>query len=394
MDEDDEDGFGNDAAAEDSDANDSKSEHKAKRPKQKKGSADSWQQKFNCMHKHDGLNSSQNPNHRTIQILQEMSEVYERDGNPVEREHNHWRVTAYRKAMAALRKQNTKIMTEGQALAIPYIGSKLALKIEEIAWTDKLRQLENAILDPKDIILQKFLKIYGVGPVQASAWVDQGFHTFDDLTLHAKLSANQKIGITHYEDFLTRIPRPEVELHGKLVREVIRKIDPDIQVTIGGSYRRLADTSGDIDFIVTKPDTPRETLHTLITINIIPLLFSCGYLKTALATTAKETGSKWHGAAAVPSSRIWRRVDFLIVPWDEMGAALIYFTGNDIFNRSIRLLASWKGYRLNQRGLWRDVLRGAGRKRVTQGTLVEGRSERRIFEILGVPYRRPEHRIC
>ena len=77
-----------------------------------------------------------------------------------------------------------------------------------------------------------------------------------------------------------------------------------------------------------------------------------------------------------------------------MGAALIYFTGNDIFNRSIGLLASRKGMRLNQRGLWRDVLRGKGRERVTQGSLVESRSERRIFEVLGVPWRRPEERIC
>ena len=53
--------------------------------------------------------------------------------------------------------------------------------------------------------------------------------------------------------------------------------------------------------------------------------------------------------------------------------ALIYFTGNDIFNRSIRLLASKKGYRLNQHGLWEDVMRGPGRVRVTQGKLVEAR---------------------
>ena len=90
------------------------------------------------------------------------------------------------------------------------------------------------------------------------------------------------------------------------------------------------------------------------------------------------------------------------MPEEERGAAMIYFTGNDIFNRSIRLLARKKGYRLNQRGLWRDVIRegwapdrgGKGGGKGTRGMLVEGRNERRIFEKLGVPWREPGERIC
>jgi DNA polymerase IV len=37
-------------------------------------------------------------------------------------------------------------------------------------------------------------------------------------------------------------------------------------------------------------------------------------------------------------------------------------------------------------------MRGSKRERITTGTLVEGRSEKRIFDILGVPYRKPEER--
>ncbi|MCJ1273731.1 hypothetical protein MMC21_001524 [Puttea exsequens] len=127
---------------------------------------------------------------------------------------------------------------------------------------------------------------------------------------------------------------------------------------------------------------------------VIPRLFAKGYLKVGLATTMKEDGSKWHGAAAFPRTTTWRRIDFLFVPWDELGAALIYFTGNDNFNRSIRLLASKQGMRLNQRGLWKDVIHGPNRARITQGSLMEGKDERRIFELLGVPWRPPHHRIC
>lgn len=82
------------------------------------------------------------------------------------------------------------------------------------------------------------------------------------------------------------------------------------------------------------------------------------------------------------------------MPWKERGAALIYFTGNDIFNRSLRLLASKKGMGLNQRGLFKDTLRGSGRVKLTRGLCIASESEREIFEILGVPWRPPELRNC
>lgn len=248
--------------------------------------------------------------------------------------------------------------------------------------------------DANDKALQKFLQIYGIGYAQASKWIEQGYRNVDDLLDKVDLTRNQRIGVEHLHDFQTRIPYIEVAEHGVYVRETVRKIDASIQVTIGGSYRRGALECGDVDFIVTKPDCRIEVLRTIMLDTVIPRLFAQGYLKAGLATTRRDDGSKWHGAATLPGTTVWRRIDFLFVPWDEIGAALIYFTGNDIFNRSIRLLASKKGLRLNQRGLWKDSLRGKQRERLTQGTLVEGRDEKKIFEVLGVPWRPPEHRNC
>ena len=360
----------------------------SKRPRLNKGSLDnSRQQKFSCMQKHDGIDKPGNPNQRTIEVLQQMADYYDRTKD-------HWRLIAYRRAIAALRKVNYKIVTKEQAFAIPFIGERLAAKIEEIFWTHRLRQLENAILEPTDLSLQAFIKIYGVGYAQATLWVDQGHRTLGDLSTKVSLTKNQKIGIEHYHDFLQRIPRSEAAEHKNFVSATIHAVDPTIEVTIGGSYRRGASDCGDIDFIVTKPDCSPSILRTIIIDTVIPRLFAEKYLCAALAVTSQANGSKWHGAATLPNTTIWRRIDFLLVPWEEMGAALIYFTGNDIFNRSIRLLASKKGMRLNQRGLWKDVMGGQKRERITQGTLVESRSEEKIFELLGVPWRRPEHRIC
>ncbi|KAE8325149.1 hypothetical protein BDV39DRAFT_194623 [Aspergillus sergii] len=348
---------------------------------------DGWQEKFACMQKHDPKSNFENPNRRTIDVLQQMLDYYARTDD-------HWRTLAYRKAISALRRQPKKILTKSQALAIPGVGPRLADKIEEIVCTNRLRRLENTNLTREDIILQEFLGVYGAGISQASRWLTQGYRSIEDLRTKASLTPQQQIGVDHYHDFSQRIPRKEVETHGKIVKRVVQKADPGMQVIIAGSYRRGAADCGDIDLLITKPDATIEQIRALMIDVVVPKLFKRGFLQASLAITSRGDGTKWHGASLAPSSQIWRRIDLLFVPGSEIGAALIYFTGNDIFNRSMRLLASKKGMRLNQRGLYTDVLRGPQRVKLNTGRLLEGRDERRIFEILGVPWRPPEHRIC
>jgi len=344
------------------------------------------------MQKHTG-DKGDCPNAFTISILQKMADYYGET-------RDEWRSRAYRKAISTLRNHPVKVHTKQEALALHDIGSRLADKIEEIAYTSRLRRLDNALQDPSDHILSLFTKIYGVGHAQASKWVSLGHKSLSDLITHAHLSENQKIGIAHFNDFNTRIPRAEVEQHATVVRDALRDIDPTFQVYTMGSYRRGAEDSGDIDLLITRPETSLNHISTACTSTLIPHLFATGFLQVALAAPSKDGGggsgggSKWHGASKLPTSSVWRRIDFLFVPSKELGAALIYFTGNDVFNRSLRLLASRKGMRLNQKGLYRDVLRDWGREKLSEGQLVEGRDERRIFEVLGVPWRPPEHRIC
>ncbi|KAK1970852.1 hypothetical protein LY78DRAFT_652436 [Colletotrichum sublineola] len=356
-----------------------------------------WEDKFAC-HK-GGTNGGDqtSPNGRTIEILQQMCNYYERVNDT-------WRPIAYRKAIAQLKRQPSKISTAEEAIRLPGVGQRLADKIEEIVTTNRLRRLESAEQEPMDKVLQTFLKIYGVGSVQASHFVSQGFRTLEDLKEKAKLTPNQRIGVDHYNDLNTRIPRSEVKLLGAVVRSEAAKLDPAVQIIIGGSYRRGALDSGDIDFLVTKKGTRATSDLTPFLHRLVKTLETQNFLVARLAGSRDETdGSKWHGCCVLPKlrgvndenyRRVWRRVDFLVVPETEMGAALIYFTGNDIFNRSIRLLASKKGMRLNQKGLYKDVMRGPGRVKLTVGELVEGQDERRIFEILGVKWREPHERWC
>ena len=354
--------------------------------KQRKPTFPVLMDKFLCMQKNTG-DKANCPNQTTIEILQQMADYYVQTGD-------EWRVRAYRMAITMLRKQPTQVCTKEEALALPHVGERLASKIGEIVFTNKLRRLKNARSEPRDRVLQTFMQVYGAGFEQSSKWVDQGFSTLDHLLQSEDLTANQRIGIEHYEDFNQRIPRVEVEQHGNIVLHALKDIDPMFEVIIGGSYRRGSATSSDVDCIVTRRNSGITHIRNVVVSQLVPRLFAEGFLVAALATLTRDHGSKWHGASRIPASTTWRRLDLLLVPWDEMGAALIYFTGNDIFNRSIRLLASKRGMRLNQHGLYQDVMRGKRREKITTGSLVESKDERRIFEILGVPWRPPEHRIC
>ncbi|KAJ5329435.1 DNA polymerase family X [Penicillium brevicompactum] len=345
-----------------------------------------WTQGFACMQKYDPEVNEKSPNSGTIDILQQMLDYYTRNAD-------QWRTLAYRRAIAALRKQKTRITTKAQARAIPGVGQRLADKIEEIVMTNRLRRLENANNSPEDLIIQQFLGVYGAGLPQATKWVAQGYRSLTELSEKASLSKSQRIGVERYSDFAQRIPRKEVEAHGAIVRKAVQSVDKDIQVIIGGSYRRGALTCGDVDCLITKPGSTIEQIRTIMLALVVPKLLNSGFLKASLAISSHSDGSKWHGASAVPGTDLWRRIDLLFVPDAEIGAALIYFTGNDIFNRSMRLLARKKGMCLNQKGLYNNVLRD-GQVKLNEGRLLEGRNERRIFALLGVPWRPPEHRIC
>ncbi|KAJ5946499.1 hypothetical protein N7454_003338 [Penicillium verhagenii] len=303
---------------------------------------ESWAKSIACMQKFDPGTRNNSVNNKTIEILQQI--------------------------------QTEKIVTRKQAQAIPGIGERLADKIEEIVLTNRLRQYDNTNYTAEDRILQEFLGVYGAGLSQASKWLAQGYRTLNDLLERAPLSTNQRIGVEHYNDFMQRIPRKEVEAHGAIVRKAVQSVDCDMQVIIAGSYRRGALNSGDVDVLITKPTATLEQIRCLMTDTVIPQLFKDGFLQAGLATSKKHDhdGSKWHGASS------------LLVA--QSGGALIY--------SFMRLLARKKGLCLNQRGLYANVLRDAQQVKINPGQLLESRDERRIFALLEVPWRPAEQRIC
>jgi DNA polymerase IV len=349
-----------------------------------------WSSNYMCMKTniYPAAQDAMNPNERVIKLLSLMLEHYQNTKD-------EWRAQGYRKAIATLKRQDRPITTAKEAKKLPGIGERLSQKIEEIATTGHLQRLEEAEHDPMTKALETLIKIHGVGPKTAKKWYADGVKTLEDAKKRPDLTSSQRIGIDHYDDFNERMPRNVVEKHYTVVKEALQKFDPAAEAIPMGSFRRGQADCGDIDIIITKKHAALNDLTPLLH-KLIRHLESTKFIVCSLSGPHQE-GSKWYGASVIPGDPKWRRLDFLLVPWKERGAALIYYTGNDLFNRSIRTVAQHKGYQLNQKGLYK---RPSGSKKVktkedenlTEKDLVEAADEERIFEILGVQYRAPTER--
>jgi DNA polymerase/3'-5' exonuclease PolX len=256
-------------------------------------------------------------------------------------------------------------------LLLPNIGKRIAEKIQEILDTGHLRKNDQ---EPESVkILKEFLKVYGVGPKLAQQFYQEGMRSLDDLRKRDDLTHAQKIGLQYADELQERIPRHEVASITEIVKRDLYELDPDLIAETLGSYRRGAETCGDIDVLVYSK-TDKTTLGLME--KIVHKL-----KKSIITDVIASSGTTFRGICRLGSNP-HRRLDILITPKSEVGAAQLYFTGNDVFNRSIRLLAEKKGMILNQHGLY---LLDTKKK-------VAGATEKDILEALGVPYRPPEER--
>ncbi|KAJ3411963.1 hypothetical protein HDV05_001441 [Chytridiales sp. JEL 0842] len=307
-----------------------------------------------------------------------------------EAEGDQWRIISYRKAITILKRLDHKIRDAADAENIRGIGASMKKKIGEILRTGATRKSQN--LPENYNLLLEFQQIYGVGDTIAKKFIAQGYRSREDLIKYAKLTKDQLLGLKYYDDFIKRIPREECTEIRHMVQETTAKIDPDIECIMMGSYRRGAATCGDVDFILTHPN---GTGHEGLLPKVVERLKRCRLIIDDLTSPVGSSDGHqlYKGVCRYPvDGGTARRIDILVVPYNELGAALIYFTGNEVFNRSLRLLARKKGYSLNQRGLFANVIRNGRGEKIVIGPPVASRTEQEIFDVLGVPWRDPTER--
>ncbi len=118
-----------------------------------------------------------------------------------------------------------------EARDLPFVGERIANKIDEIIFSGGLRRLEH-VDKKKEAVISTFLNIHGVGEVIAHQFYakvrapslisfagssdtepysySQGYRTLDELRDSGVLNRQQRIGLRHFEDFNERMTREEV----------------------------------------------------------------------------------------------------------------------------------------------------------------------------------------
>ena len=265
----------------------------------------------------------------------------------------------------------------GELRSIPGIGASTAAKIEEMLDTGQCRLHQELLKDFPATALE-FFRIPGIGPKSVRVLIDAGITTVDELE-HAGTEGHlrtlrglgekteQEIlrGIAHLREYSKRANLGVAWTLAQAIMAQIREGAPINQMEVAGSLRRMRETIGDIDILVTSAE-PEKVMDRFVGLDIVDQVLAKGPTKSSVLT---YTGIQ---------------ADIRVVAPESFGAALQYFTGSKQHNIKLRDLAVRKQLKLNEYGVFR--LSGE------QETLIGGRQEEEMYAALGLPMMPPEIR--
>ncbi len=290
-----------------------------------------------------------------------------------------FKVRAYRRAaqrIETLEEDIEELCRKGKLRSIPGIGESIASKIKELIETGRLEYLEKLKREvPEDLI--KLMDIPGVGPKKALVLYKKlGITTVEQLR-----DACKKGRLRHLEGFgelternilrgIEMLERSKDRFlinvayeNGHRLVEYLKKNKDVLSISIAGSLRRMKETIGDIDILVSSlnPDSIMEDFVRYPDVKIV------------LAKGSKK------------SSVILRdgiQVDVRVVKPESFGAALQYFTGSKEHNIQIRNIAMKMGLKINEYGVFRKDTE----------EYIAGRTEEEVYKAIGLDYIEPELR--
>ncbi|XP_063586426.1 DNA polymerase beta-like [Penaeus indicus] len=328
--------------------------------------------------KRKGYESTQKPNGDLCEFLLELAD-YERNVN-----RNIHKYNAYRNAAAALGEYPTRVKDGNEAKKIKGIGTKIADKIEEFLNTGKLTKLEKIRASETNVAINLLNRVTGIGPAKARELVNEGILNLEDLRKNQdKLNHHQIIGLKYFDDFEKQIPREEIERIEDEVRKQINEIDSKFIITICGSYRRGAKSSGDVDVLLTHPAYTSDTEKRPDLLKKVVNQLKEGQLIT---DTLSLGDIKFMGVCQLEEDLPHRRLDIRLLPHDQYFCGILYFTGSDIFNKNMRAHALEQGFTLNE-----YCIRPIGSTGVA-GEPLPVSSERDIFDYIDYEYKEPHER--
>ncbi|OCF42147.1 hypothetical protein I317_03998 [Kwoniella heveanensis CBS 569] len=250
-------------------------------------------------------------------------------------------------------------------------------------------------LDDKWKAMVMFNRVHGFGKIRAAAYVEAGARTLDDL-LNAKdkewgrkVSDAQKLAITYHEEMDLMIPRSEVAEFEELIRASLSRVDPTLGLAIMGSYRRGEFVSSDIDMVVwhesflkRDKDEKRSSKKGYepdgLMGRVIKALFDARLLDEETLFSRGE--KKVLALARLPrNTSFHRQIDIRLCPLESLPYMLLGNTGDDTLMKILRHKAMAKGWVLNEYAMGERLSND-------EGTEIIVKSEKEIFDLLGVPF--------
>ena len=312
-------------------------------------------------------------------ILSELKTLYDAD---IARK-KPFQARAYATAIQSLQSLQKPITSIKDVEGLKGVGEKIKSKIQEILETGKLASAEEARRSLPLESLVSLQTVHGIGPTKANDLIKKGITTIEQLRVASEadqklLTATQKLGLRYRADSQLRIPRSEMQKHEAIL---LASFDDAFEATVVGSYRRGAESSGDIDVLLTLPDTVSAKDQASLFLDMIGLMKDSMYIVDTLSSGP----TKFLGYCRLDTNHPVRRLDLLMIPKSEYACAILYFTGSQQFNVGFRSYALEKGYTLNEHRLQ------ATREGVPP--VPPFANEKDIFDFLGLKYVEPSLRV-
>ncbi|MDH6709646.1 DNA polymerase (family 10) [Kitasatospora sp. MAA19] len=308
-------------------------------------------------------------NDQVRELLQEYADLINITGGDA------FRARAYEKAARAVGGHSEDLagLDVKGLRQIPGVGRSTAEKVAEYLATGRITALESLrAMIPSGV--REMMAVPSVGPKRALAlYRDLGIASVDDLaeavrsdTLSDVAGFGERSGekILHGIELMRQsggrtLLDAATELAEQLVA-ALSAVPGCTRCTYAGSLRRMRETVGDVDVLATAADSA-PLMAALTELPYVAEVIASGPTKTSVRTTGGV------------------QVDLRVVPEEDWGAALVYFTGSKAHNIRLRTMAVRAGLKLSEYGLFE----------VDGGAKVVSATEGEVYAALGLPWIAP-----
>lgn len=301
-----------------------------------------------------------------IRMLVELTKLTALDeGSP-----QAFKVRAYENAIAGIEGHHGELsgLTKAELTEIKGVGNSTADKILELEATGKVAKLET-LRDEYPPAFVALTKIPGLGPktlkMLRSRLGIEDIESLQDAVDAEQLRELPGLGEKSEQKIAKAIDR--LGLHGKDRRtplvevlgfanslaQRIAEIEGVVEAVPCGSIRRFSETVGDVDIVVATTD-PGLVGDVVLDYPEVSEVVGAGETKISFLT------------------REGLQVDIRTVRPDQLGSALLYFTGSKAHNIALRQKAIDRGWLLSEYGLFEDE------------ELLASETEGEIYEALGM----------